>query len=88
MFSAAHVMFFTIEAATAIIAVFCLVYLLSSPKERDTYFQSRFIGKLLFPKSGRDERLKRLAQIAGIILFIILVAAFLVLLFKLTSRTH
>jgi len=81
-------MFFAIKAAPAIIAVACVIYLLLSPHERDAFFPSHFVGKLLFPKLGRDERLQRLAHIAGTILFIILVAAILVVVIKFNSRTH
>lgn len=77
-----------LKVAAAIIAIVCLIYLLLSPMEKHTYFPSRFVGKLLFPKLGRFERLKRLTYLAGIILFTIFVTATISLVFKLASRTH
>ena len=81
-------MFRCLEAAMALIAIACMTYLLLGQREKDAFFPARKLGGWLFPKLGYDQRQNRLSVIAGVILFVIAVAAITFLVIKSTSRTH
>lgn len=68
-------MLFAFQAALAIIAVACVVYLILDSAEKDAFFPYRQLGKLFFPKLERYDQQKRMTLLAGIILFIITIAA-------------
>jgi len=69
-------------ALAAVLAFACVSFLLMNPLERESFFLTKHLGKALFPKLARDQRQKRLAFMAGTILTIILLGAFLEFLFK------
>ena len=71
-----------IMAIAALVAIACVSYLLLNPMERDSFFLTHYLGKTMFPKLARDQQQKRLSFIAGTILAIIVLAAFLMYLFK------
>ncbi len=75
-----------IMALVAVVAIACVSYLLLSPMERDSFFLTNYLGRIIFPKLARDQRQRRLSFIAGTVLSTILVAAFVVFLIKYMSR--
>ena len=81
-------MFQAFQAVMTIIVVACVVYLISDPVERVTFFPTRKLGKLLFPKLGHYDRQKRLASLVGIILFLLIIAATTFHIAIYVSRPH
>jgi phosphotransferase system glucose/maltose/N-acetylglucosamine-specific IIC component len=73
-------------ALAAVVAIACMSYLLLTPMERDTFFLTSYLGKVMFPKLARDQRQRRLTFIAGTLLCSLVVAGFMVFLIKYMSK--
>jgi len=81
-------MFRAFQAALAIIAVVCAVYLILDSVEKDAFFPYRQLGKLFFPKLERYDLQKRMTLLAGLILFIIVIAVVTYFAVNRASRSH
>ena len=51
-----------------LVCIPCLGYMLLTSMEKEGFFLTRNLAKLLFPRLERDERHKKMGLIAGIIL--------------------
>ncbi len=45
----------------------CIVYLLQTPAEKESFFLTRWLGDRLFPRLHRNQRQQRLQYLAGIL---------------------
>jgi len=75
-----------VQLAAALTAILCLSYLLTNPMERTTFFLTRQIGKMLFPRLDPYRQQQRTAFFAGLLLAVIGCAEIIAFVLKRFNR--